>query len=139
MWVSSVVREYSSFAELLKSIEESLSTLKQQLAEYLRKLEDARTRSEQEKKLKEMLKRLTGEEPASKGRIVDMREVKLYINPDAEQESKLLEEVVERINRSIQTLQSVYKTLEPLSSVEVETKITTIYRDGVPVAIIIKV
>jgi len=137
--VSSVVREYSSFAELLKSIEESLNTLKQQLAEYLRRLEDARTRSEQEKKLKEMLKRLTGEEPAGKGKIVDMREVKLYINPDAEQESKLLEEVVERINRSIQTLQSVYKTLEPLSSVEVETKITTIYRDGVPVAIIIKV
>lgn len=137
--MSSVVREYSSFAELLKSIDETLNTLKQQLAEYLRRLEDARAKSEQEKKLKELLKRLTGEEtPAAGGRVIDMREIKLFINPDAEQEAKLLEEIIDRINKSIQSLQSIRKTLEPLSNLEVETKIVAIYREGVPVAIMIK-
>jgi vacuolar-type H+-ATPase subunit I/STV1 len=136
--VSSVVREYTSFAELLKSIDESLNTLKQQLAEYLRRLEDVRAKSEQEKKLKELLKRLTGEESTTTGKVIDMRDVKLFINPDAEQEAKLLEDIIDRINKSIQSLQSIRKTLEPLSNIEVETKITTIYREGVPVAIIIK-
>ncbi len=136
--MSSVVREYTSFAELLKSIDESLNVLKQQLAEYLRRLEDIRARSEQEKKLKELLKRLTGEESPTTGKVIDMREVKLFINPDAEQEAKLLEEIIDRINKNIQSLQSIRKTLEPLSNVEVETKIVTIYREGVPVAIIIK-
>ena len=138
MFMSSIVREYGSFAELIKSIDESLNVLKQQLAEYLRRLEDIRARSEQEKKLKELLKRLTGEETAAVGKVVDMKEVKLFINPDAEQEAKLLEEIIDRINKSIQTLQSIRKALEPLSNVEVETKITTIFREGVPIAIIIK-
>jgi len=136
--MSSIVREYASFAELLKSIEESINTLKQQLAEYLRRLEDLRARSEQEKRLKDLLKRLTSEESVGKGRVIDMREVKLYVNPDAEQEVKLLEEVIDRMNKSIQALQSIYKSLEPLSSVEVETKITVIYREGIPVAVIMK-
>lgn len=136
--MSSVVREYTSFSELLKSIDESLNVLKQQLAEYLRRLEDIRAKSEQEKKLKELLKRLTGEESPGGGKVIDMRDVKLFINPDAEQEARLLEEIIDRINKNIQSLQSIRKTLEPLSNVEVETKIVTIYKEGVPVAIIIK-
>lgn len=137
--MSSVVREYSSFGDIIKSIDETINTLKQQLADYLRRLEDIRTRSEQEKKLKELIKRLTGEETAAGGKVIDMREVKLFINPDAEQEAKLLEEIIDRLNKNIQLLYSIRKTLEPLSNIEVETKITVIYREGVPSAIILKV
>ncbi len=133
-----VVREYTSFPELIKSIDETLTTLKQQLAEYLRKLEDIRAKSEQEKKLRELLKKLTGEETTGTGKVVDMKDIKLFINPDAEQEARLLEEIIDRINKSIQVLQSIRKALEPLSSIEVETKITVMYREGVPVAIMIK-
>ncbi|OYT40472.1 MAG: hypothetical protein B6U89_02125 [Desulfurococcales archaeon ex4484_58] len=133
-----VVKEYTSFPELIKSIDETLTTLKQQLAEYLRRLEDIRAKSEQEKKLKELLKKLTGEEAASAGKVIDLKDIKLFINPDAEQEARLLEEIIDRINKSIQVLQNIRKSLEPLSSVEVEAKITVVYREGVPVAIMIK-
>lgn len=137
--MSSVAREYSSFLDLIKAIDELLAALKQQLAEYLRKLEDLRARSEHEKKLKELLKRLAGEETVSAGKVIDLREIKLFVNPDAEQEAKLLEEVIDRINKNIQLLQSARKVLEPLSNVEVEAKILVIYREGVPSAIILKI
>jgi GTP1/Obg family GTP-binding protein len=136
--LSAVVKEFTTFADLIKSIDEELNTLKQQLADYLRRLEDIRAKSEQERKLKELLKNLTGEEQSSKGRVVDLKEVKLFINPDAEQEASVLEEIIDRINKTIQSLQSIRKSLEPLSGVEVEAKIVVVYKEGVPSSIILK-
>ncbi len=136
--MSAVVKEFTSFADLIKSIDEELNTLKQQLADYLRRLEDIRAKSEQERKLKELLKNLTGEEQPSKGRVVDLKEVKLFINPDAEQEASVLEEIIDRINKTIQSLQSIRKSLEPLSGVEVEAKIVVVYKEGIPSSIILK-
>lgn len=136
--MSAVVKEFSSFADLIKSIDEELNTLKQQLADYLRRLEDIRAKSEQERKLRELLKSLTGEEQTGKGKVVDLKDVKLYINPDAEQEASVMEEIIDKINKTIQSLQSIRKSLEPLSSVEVEAKIVVVYKEGVPSSIILK-
>jgi chromosome segregation ATPase len=136
--LSAVVKEFTTFADLIKSIDEELNTLKQQLADYLRRLEDIRARSEQERKLKELLKNLTGEEQPSRGRVVDLKDVKLFINPDAEQEASVLEEIIDRINKTIQSLQSIRKSLEPLSGVEVEAKIVVVYKEGIPSSIILK-
>ncbi len=136
--MSAVVKEFSSFGDLLKSIDNELAALRQQLGEYLRRLEDIRARSEQERKLKELLKNLTGEEPSGKGKIVDLKECKLIINPDAEQEASVMEELIDRINKAIQNLQSIRKALEPLSGVEVEAKIIVIYKEGVPTTIMLK-
>lgn len=136
--MSAVVKEFSSFADLLKSIDEELNTLKQQLADYLRRLEDIRAKSEQERRLRELLKNLTGEEQTSKGKVVDLKDVKLYVNPDAEQEATVMEEIIDRINKTIQSLQSIRKALEPLSNVEVEAKMVVVYKEGVPSSIILK-
>ncbi len=136
--LSSLVREYGSFGELLKAIDEQLNTLRQQLAEYLRRLEDVRAKAEQEKKLREFLKSLTGEETPPAGKVVDLKDIKLYINPSAENEANLLTDLIDRINRSIQALQSARKYLEPLANLDIEAKITVIYREGIPVAILIK-
>lgn len=136
--MSAVVKEFSSFSELLKSIDAELATLKQLLADYLRKLEDIRTKSEQEKKLKELLKTLTGEEAAPKGKVVDLKVVKLYINPDAEQEASVMGEIIDKINKAVQNLQNIRKALEPLSGIEVEAKIVVMYREGVPSIIMLK-
>ncbi len=136
--MSAIVKEFSSFTDLLKSIDEELTTLKQQLAEYLRKLEDIRTKSEQEKKLKEVLKTLTGEEPAPKGKVADLKVVKLFINPDAEQEATVLGEIIDKVNKAVQNLQNIRKALEPLSGVEVEAKIVVVYKEGIPSIIMLK-
>ncbi len=137
--MSAVVREFSSFSELLSSIDELLSTLRQQLGDYLRRLEDIRAKAEQERKLKEYLKSLTGEEVASStGKVVDLKAVKLYINPDAEHEASLLEDLIDRINKAIQSLQTVKKSLEPLASLDVEAKIVVLYKEGIPSVILIR-
>ena len=137
--MSALVKEYTSFSELIKAIDEQLNTLRQQLAEYLRRLEDIRAKAEQEKKLKEFIKTLTGEEaPSTTGKIIDLKSVKLYINPSAENESTLLEDLIDRINKSIQALQTARKYLEPLANIDIEAKITVIYKEGIPIAILIK-
>jgi len=137
--VSALVKEYESFSALLKSIDEQLNNLRQQLANYLRRLEDVRAKAEQEKKFKEFLKTLTGEEtPPTQGKIVDLKDVKLYINPSAEAESALLEDLIDRINRSIQALQTARKYLEPLAGFDIEAKIVVLYKEGVPSSIIIR-
>lgn len=134
----SIVREFNNFNELVKSIDESIISTRQQLAEFLRRLEDVKVKSEQDRKLKELLKRLTGEEIAAAGKVVDLKDVKLFINPDSIQEAKILEEIVDKLNRSLQVLQSVRKVLEPLIGLEVEAKITVLYAEGVPTSILIK-
>ncbi len=137
--MSALVKEYTSFAELLKAIDEQLNALRQQLANYLRRLEDVRAKAEQERKFKEFLRTLTGEEtPPTSGKVVDLKDVKLYINPSAESESELLEDLIDRINKSIQALQSARKYLEPLAGFDIEAKIVVIYKEGIPSAIIIR-
>ncbi|MEM1919068.1 MAG: hypothetical protein QXP72_03570 [Desulfurococcaceae archaeon] len=134
----SIVKEFNNFNELIKSIDESITATRQQLAEFLRRLEDIKVKSEQDRKLKELLKRLTGEEIAAAGKVVDLKDVKLFINPDSMQEAKILEEIVDKLNRSLQVLQSVRKLLEPLMGLEIEAKITVLYSEGVPISILIK-
>lgn len=134
----SVVREFNNFNELIKSIDDSITATRQQLAEFLRRLEDVKVKSEQDKKLKELLKRLTGEEVASAGKVVDLKDVKLFINPDSIQEARVLEEIVDKLNKSLQILQSVRKVLEPLMGLEVEAKITVVYSEGIPTSILVK-
>jgi len=136
--MSMVVKEFPSFAELIRSIDEELSALRQQLADYLRRLEDVRAKSEQERKLRELLRSLTGEEAKGGGKVVDLKDVKLIINPDAEQEASVMEEIIDKINKSIQSLQGIRKALEPLSGIEVEAKIVVVYKEGIPSVIMLK-
>lgn len=136
--MSLVVREFNSLPELVKFVDEQIATYRNQLAEFLKRLEDVRVRAEQEKRLKDLLKSL-GVAEGPKPVVVDLREAKLIINPSAEDESKAVEEVIERLNKNIQVLQAVRKGLEPLANVDVEAKITVILRDGIPSSILVKV
>lgn len=136
--MSTVVREFTNFSELIKSIDDSINASRALLAEFLRRLEDVKAKSEQDKRLRELIKKLTGEEIASAGKTIDLKDVKLIINPDSIQEAKILEEVVDKLNRSLQTLQSIRKVLEPLVGLDVEAKITVVYTEGIPSSIIVK-
>ena len=132
-----VVREFISVGELVKFIDEEVNNYRAQLAEFLRRLEDVRVRSEQEKKLKDLLKTL-GVGETRKSTVIDLKDSKLIIDPSAEEESKVIEEAVERLNKNIQVLQSIRKSLEPLANLDIEAKITVLLRDGIPASVLIK-
>lgn len=135
--MSMVVREFKSIGELVKFIDEEVNSYRALLAEFLRRLEDVRVRSEQEKKLKDLLKTL-GVGETKKSTVIDLKDSKLIIDPSAEEESKVIEEAVERLNKNIQVLQAIRKSLEPLANLDIEAKITVVLRDGVPASILIR-
>lgn len=138
--MSVVMREFSSFAEIIRFVDENINSLKQVLAENLRKLEDARVKAEQYKRLQETLKGLIGEVPSASTKEVDLKEAgaKLYVNPDPITELRFVEEAIEKINATILQLQALKKSLEPWASVEVPGKITVVIRAGVPTVFMLK-
>nr|WP_148222875.1 hypothetical protein [Desulfurococcus mucosus] len=133
-----MIKEVSSFRDVVKMIDDTITSLKQQLAENLKKLEDARVRAEQVKKLRETFKNLLGDEVLVSGREIDLKDAKILINPDPLTELKVIEEAIEKINTTILTLQNLKKSLEPWTTVEVPSRITVVVREGIPVAIMLK-
>nr|WP_276814761.1 hypothetical protein [Desulfurococcus amylolyticus] len=136
--MSIVIKEVSSFKDILKMIDDTIALLKQQLAENLKKLEDARVRAEQVKKLRETFKNLLGEEVLVSGKEIDLKDAKILINPDPLTELKAIEEAIEKINTTILTLQNLRKSLEPWTTVEVPSRITVVVKEGIPVTILLK-
>ena len=135
------VKEFSSLGDFLKSVDEELGDLRKTLGELLRRLEDLRIKVEQERKIKEILTKLGGgtSKGESQPNVVELKSLKLMMNPTALQEVQALEEVVESLNNKITRLQAVKKDLEVLGGMDIELKITVIYHDEVPSALMIKV
>lgn len=137
--MTSVVREFNSIAEFMKSIDEDLNDYRKKLAELLRRLEELRIKAEHEKKIKSAFTKLglMAEAPEPKN-VIDFKNIKVVMNPSAEQELSSLENVVESLNSKITMLTSIKKDLEVLGSLDVEIKLTAIYLEGLPKTLIIK-
>lgn len=136
--MSSVVREFNSIAEFVKSIDDDLNDYRKKLAELLRRLEELRVKVEQERKIKSVLTKLGVSAEAEPRNVVEFKNIKLVMNPTSDQELNNLESVVESINNKITLLASIKKDLEVLGGLDVEVKLTAIYIDGLPKTLIIK-
>ncbi|MGC8975329.1 MAG: hypothetical protein ACP5KB_03925 [Thermoprotei archaeon] len=137
--MSSTVREFNSIAEFMKSIDEDLNDYRKKLSELLRRLEELRIRVEHERKIKSAFTKLglTTEVPEPKN-VIDLKNIRLVMNPSAEQELSNLENVVEALNNKITVLTSTKKDLEVLGGLDVEVKLTVIYLEGLPKTLMIK-
>ncbi len=137
--MSSTVREFNSIAEFMKSIDEDLNDYRKKLSELLRRLEELRIRVEHERKIKSAFTKLglTTEVPEPKN-VIDLKNIRLVMNPSAEQELSNLESVVEALNNKITVLTSTKKDLEVLGGLDVEVKLTVIYLEGLPKTLMIK-
>jgi prefoldin subunit 5 len=137
--LSVVVKEYSNVAELLKSIDDVISDLRKTLGEYLRRIEELRVKVEQETKLKAILGKL-GLTTAPPSNELSLRNVRVVVNPTAEQELGSLEAALEGLNARLTQLTSIRKDLDVLSSLgDTSVKITVIYVDGVPKSVFIRI
>lgn len=137
--MSSVIREFNNVAEFVKSIDEDLNDYRKKLAELLRRLEELRIKVEHERKIKSAFTRLglTAEVPEPKN-VIDLKNIKIVMNPTSDQELNNLESVVESLNNKITMLTSIKKDLEVLGSLDVEVRLTVIYLEGLPRTLIIK-
>lgn len=137
--MSSVIKEFNNIAEFIKSIDEDLNDYRKKLAELLRRLEELRVKVEHERKIKSAFTKLglTTETPEPRN-VIDLKNIKIIMNPSADQELINLESVVESLNNKITMLTSIKKDLEVLGGLDVEVKLTTIYIEGLPKTIMIK-
>jgi len=139
MSTSVEIKEFGSVDELLRYIDQQIDTLRKQLGELLRAIEESRIKAEQERKLKELLAKLSGGNIPETPSVVELKNIRLYINPSAENEISLLEQAAEVINNKMMLLQAIRKDLEALTGVDINTTLKVVIVDGVPKALIIKV
>jgi len=134
-----MIKEFNNIAEFVKSIDEDLNDYRKKLAELLRRLEELRVKVEHERKIKAAFTKLGLATEASEPKnVVDLKNVKIVMNPTADQELNNLESVVESLNNKITMLTAIKKDLEVLGSLDVEVKLTVIYLEGLPKTLIIK-
>uniref|UniRef100_A0A7C4JL01 Uncharacterized protein n=1 Tax=Ignisphaera aggregans TaxID=334771 RepID=A0A7C4JL01_9CREN len=121
----------------MKSVDDTLAEYRRRLGEMLRRLEELRVKSEQEKKLRSLLGRL-GIPESTPTNEVELRNIRIIVNPSPSQELSALESAVEAINNKITLLTAVRKELEVLSGLDVGAKITVVYVDDVPRTVVLK-
>lgn len=135
--MSTTVKEFANLNEFIKSIDDLVADYRRRLGEMLRKLEELRVRSEQEKKLKSILSKLGLPESAPANE-VSLRNVRILVNPSPSQELSALESAVEALNNKITLLSAVRKELEVLSGLDVGARIVVVFVDDVPRTVVLK-
>lgn len=124
--------------EFIKSVDDLIGEYRRRLGEMLRRLEELRVKSEQEKKLRSVLGKLGLPETASASNEVALRNIRILINPSPSQELASLESAVEALNNKITLLTAVRKELEVLGGLDIGVKIAVIYVDDVPRTVLLK-
>ena len=142
--MSTGIREFSSAQELLRFIDAQLTDLRKTLGDLLRVIEELRAKSELDKRIRELLLRLSkqgaGESSAeNKPEIVKLGDsLELVINPSPSVELRYLEDLAETINKKIAKLQAARKGVEQLAEIGLEAKLNVILVDDVPTTVFIK-
>jgi len=137
-----MIREFGSVKELFGYIDQQIASYRKTFGEIIRVVEDLRARAERQKKILEVISKLTPGAQVS-GEMgsyqVDLKGVKVIINPSPIQELGALERFLEDINIKITRLTNIRKDLEVLGNMDIGGKITVYFKDDVPDIIILKV
>ena len=137
-YMSTEIKEFSSLTELFKYLDAQIDELRRKLGELLRIIEEVRIKAEQERKLKSLLSKVAGTSVESQAMVVELKNLKLLINPNAESEMSLLEQLAETINSKMMLLQSIRRDLEVLRGEDIIASIRVIVIDGIPKGVILK-
>lgn len=137
-----MIREFGSLKDLFGYIDSQIAQYRKVFGDLIRVVEDLRARAERQKKILEVISKLTpgtqvsGEEASSQ---IDLKGVKVVVNPSPLQELSSFERLLEEINMRITKLTNIRKDLEVLATVDLSGKITVFFKDDVPEIIIIKI
>lgn len=135
------IREFANINELIKPIDEEISKVRSMLGDYLRKLDESKVKSDKIKKTRAAIAKIAGAEvdvtPTSKE--LDIMGLKIIINPTPEDESLAFEETVKDLQERLTALQRVRKSLEPLTTMDIEVGIFALMKDNIPIKIFIRI
>lgn len=133
------IREFNNFKEMLASVDEDINSIKIVLGELLRRVETLKIKVESEKALRDVLSKIgVSEDQRQVSNVVNLKRVRIYIKPTAEQELTSLESFIEYLSSRMVILESIKKELSLFASAGVEARIEVIYIDGLPREIYIR-
>jgi len=132
------IRIFSNVSELLSALDEDIAEFKKYLGELLRIIEELRVRAENEKALINLLSKLGVNTDKKRSAVINLRNLKIIVNPSAEEELVALEMLAEHVSRKIKTLQDIKKELESFAGINVEAKFEAVYIDGILKEVYIK-
>ncbi len=122
-------------SELRKLLDNTISELRKELGEVLRRVEYARAQSEFEKRLIELLGSKLSEESTKETKINNLI---LYVEPRPETLIRLFEEMAEKIQHKINELSNIRKFVIELEKNVPGAIVTVIFEDDLPKVMIFK-
>jgi len=134
------LKEYANVEEFIRYLDKEIENLRNNLGELLKAVEDLRAEAEKVRKLRETLSKIVGGIEKMGSKEVDLKDIKLLVNPTVEDEATLMEDLVADVQERILSFQRVRKAVEPLIELgELPAKIKVVFKDGKPIRIIIKI
>jgi len=136
-----MIREFGSFKDLIGYVDTQIAQYRKVFGDLIRAVEDLRARVERQKRILEVIAKLSPGAQVSGGEgsfQVDLRGVKVIVNPSPVQELEAMERALEEINAKITRLTNLRKDLEGLGALE-GGRITVYLKDDVPEVIILKI
>jgi len=136
-----MIREFGGFKELFSYIDGQIAQYRKVFGELIRVVEDLRGRAERQKRILEAIAKLSpgvqvsGEEGSYQ---VDLKGVRVIVNPSPVRELEVMEKILEEINAKIARLTNLRKDLEALGALE-GGKILAYIKDDVPEIILLKI
>lgn len=124
---------FDSGADFIKYVDQAIADIKQSLGVYMKKVEEIRQRYEKVRKRHDTLKKLLGGKKEITGdtKQLEVAGFKVLINPTAEYELSLLENIVSSLQEKLVAFEKT-KELLPIIKDEEEMKISMVLDDGIP-------
>ncbi|RLG75027.1 MAG: hypothetical protein DRO23_05095 [Thermoprotei archaeon] len=133
------IREFPNVREFISYIDKEVDVLRKALSEVLKEVEELRAKAEKARKLRETLARIVEGLEKTGSREVDLKDIKLVINPTVEDEARLMEDLISDMQERILTFQKVRKAIEPLMELgELPAAIKVVFKDGKPLKLLLR-
>ncbi|MFQ5969934.1 MAG: hypothetical protein ACE5J2_05525 [Nitrososphaerales archaeon] len=124
---------FQSPPEFIKYVDQAIMEVKSNLGAHMKKVEEIRGRYDKIKKRHDTLKKLMGGKKDVVGdtKQLEVAGFKVLINPSAEYELSLLENVISSLQEKLNAFEKT-KELLPLFKDEQDMKISMVLDDGIP-------
>jgi alanyl-tRNA synthetase len=124
---------FGSASDFINYVDQTINEIKSTLGNHMNQVEEIRQRYEKVKKRHETIKRLLSgkKEIGSDAKQLEVAGFKVLINPSAEYELSLLENVVSSLQEKLNAFEKT-KELLPLLKSEEDMRISMVLDDGIP-------
>ena len=135
------VKTYSSVEEIAEALDKEIADAKSNLGEYLRRLDEIRSRAEKSKKIRETVMKLTGRKNGSSegSEELEVGSLKIVLDANASHQMMVIESAVRSHQERLLVLQKAREALKPLDQLgDTEgLNLTVLENQGVPERILL--